>query len=432
DYIIVRKPGGRTTNRNRLQVVEGFSRKQSRMPGGPPRSMPCERISDQKILELTQKMMELVDGTRGHRDLYKDVVMEDRQSRLSPDRSPSSQTDGEIGFPVVALDGEPEDSMIIDTGPEDVDACEGDLGPGGVDACDTTASSVEGYGIRIKEEPVSDEEGGVADGNLSTPIPYTCVRIKEEPPMFEEVPGDDAGHIKEETVPAEEDNCSTPNIYTPRDQGEFSPTHIKEEPVTFLNVLDISRQADGTHVPPTRTAPETLAYEVEIPVDKAPVKGPDNASLYSVRQKEDSMEILYHCPSCYKGFSSNLDLARHQVIHTVDKLFICSLCGKSFTEMSFLVKHQVIHTDLKLCVCPVCGGCFYSETSLAKHQKTHSLPLFCSTCGKCFFNKTELAIHERKHSGERPFGCHICGKHFIAKSVLNKHVLIHTSMERRK
>ncbi|XP_056387028.1 oocyte zinc finger protein XlCOF7.1-like isoform X2 [Hyla sarda] len=154
----------------------------------------------------------------------------------------------------------------------------------------------------------------------------------------------------------------------------------------------------------------------------------NSSSVYSVRQGTDTVEILYHCPSCHKGFSSNLALARHQVIHTVDKVFICTLCGKSFTEMSFLIKHQVIHTDLKLCVCPVCGGCFYSETSLAKHQRSHSLPSFCNTCGRCFFDKTELEIHERKHMGKRPFTCHLCGKHFLAKSVLNKHMLTHAQV----
>ncbi|XP_040190315.1 zinc finger protein 691-like isoform X2 [Rana temporaria] len=320
-------------------------------------------------------------------------------------------------------------------GMERIDPYEGHTGPKGKDPCKvaTTTSSMKGFPIRIKQEPVSDEDDGVAGKNFSNQIAYSCVRIKEEPQMYVEVKipseGEDRTpqaycHIKVETVPAEEADPPTPIISTPGDQGHSTAAHIKEEPVAFRNVSDVSQQANPTPEQPSKGAAQTTSYKVETR-DKAPEKASDNSSLYSVRQKEDSMEILYHCPSCFKGFSSNLDLARHQVIHTVSKLFICSLCGKSFTEMSFLVKHQVIHTDLKLCVCPVCGGCFYSETSLAKHQKTHSLPLFCSTCGKCFFNKTELAMHERKHSGERPFGCHVCGKHFIAKSVLNKHMMIH-------
>ncbi|XP_073444440.1 uncharacterized protein [Dendrobates tinctorius] len=155
----------------------------------------------------------------------------------------------------------------------------------------------------------------------------------------------------------------------------------------------------------------------------------NSSSVYSVRQSDNAMEILYHCPSCQKGFYSNLELVRHQVTHSVDKLFVCALCGKSFTELSFLVKHQVFHTDLKLCVCKVCGGCFYSEASLAKHEKTHSSPVHCFNCGKCFFSKTELEIHKRKHTLEKPYGCHVCGKHFITKYVHDKHMLCHTKVE---
>ncbi|XP_073540515.1 uncharacterized protein [Phyllobates terribilis] len=158
----------------------------------------------------------------------------------------------------------------------------------------------------------------------------------------------------------------------------------------------------------------------------------NSSSVYSVRQSDNAMEILYHCPSCQKRFSSNLELARHQVTHSVDKLFLCPICGKSFTELSFLVKHQVIHTDLKLCVCKVCGVCFYSEASLIKHEKTHSSPVHCYNCGKCFFSKTELEIHKRRHTLEKPYGCHVCGKHFTSKYVHDRHMLCHTKVELSK
>ncbi|KAM5140630.1 oocyte zinc finger protein XlCOF29-like [Mantella aurantiaca] len=61
DYIIVKKPGGRTPNSKRLQVVEGFCRKQNSRSFSPPRHPTCER-SEEKILELTQKMIGLLTG----------------------------------------------------------------------------------------------------------------------------------------------------------------------------------------------------------------------------------------------------------------------------------------------------------------------------------------------------------------------------------
>ncbi|KAM3909926.1 uncharacterized protein RB166_021490 [Leptodactylus fuscus] len=311
------------------------------------------------------------------------------------------------------------------------------------------------HSMHIKEEPASDDAEDLTNTNMSRSIDHTYPYSIEKPVLRVEPsltlaniypssgpPPYLCPPIMEEPAPSNKVDLgdTTLNI-------QYLPICIKEEADSFKEPKDSKTcrypKRQSTSVKPMEPAsrngrPRKILKKTQVPspLPEHPETDGDNehmgSSVYSVRQGADTVEILYHCPSCQKGFFSNLDLARHQVIHTVDKLFICSLCGKSFTEMSFLVKHQVIHTDLKLCVCSVCGGCFYSETSLAKHQKSHSLPVHCSTCGRCFFNKTELESHKRKHSGQRPYACHLCGKHFIAKSVLKKHMLSHPLTERCK
>ncbi|XP_073524769.1 gastrula zinc finger protein XlCGF66.1-like [Phyllobates terribilis] len=102
DYTVVKE-----TSSERCQdpVSEGWRRPLSPITGPPPLSLMHEDINDWKILELTYKMIELLTGEvpircqdvavyfsmeeweylEGHKDLYKDVMMEVPQPLTSPD-----------------------------------------------------------------------------------------------------------------------------------------------------------------------------------------------------------------------------------------------------------------------------------------------------------------------------------------------------------
>ncbi|KAM3921458.1 gastrula zinc finger protein XlCGF66.1-like [Leptodactylus fuscus] len=115
DYTVVKKT---SSGRCQAPVCEGWGRTQSPIPGPPPHSLIHEEINGQKILELTNKMIELLTGEvpircqdvtvyfsmeeweylEGHKDVYKEVMMEDQQpltsavpssKRTSPERCPS-------------------------------------------------------------------------------------------------------------------------------------------------------------------------------------------------------------------------------------------------------------------------------------------------------------------------------------------------------
>ncbi|XP_073418820.1 gastrula zinc finger protein XlCGF66.1-like [Dendrobates tinctorius] len=101
DYTVVKK-----TSSDRCQdpVSEGWGRPLSPITGPPPHPLIHEDINDQKILELIYKMIELLTGEvpircqnvavyfsmeeweylEGHRDLYKNVIMEVLQPLTSP------------------------------------------------------------------------------------------------------------------------------------------------------------------------------------------------------------------------------------------------------------------------------------------------------------------------------------------------------------
>ncbi|XP_073538315.1 oocyte zinc finger protein XlCOF29-like [Phyllobates terribilis] len=86
DYTVVKKTSNECCQD---PVSEGWGRSLSPITGPPPHPLIHEDINDQKILELTTKMIELLTGEEweyleGHKDLYKDVMMEVPQPLTSP------------------------------------------------------------------------------------------------------------------------------------------------------------------------------------------------------------------------------------------------------------------------------------------------------------------------------------------------------------
>ncbi|XP_075204205.1 oocyte zinc finger protein XlCOF29-like [Anomaloglossus baeobatrachus] len=101
DYTVVKKT---SSEQCPDPVSEGWGRPLSPITGPPPHFPIHEDINDQKILELTYKMIELLTGEvpircqdvtvyfsmeeweylEGHKDLYKDVMMEVPQPLTSP------------------------------------------------------------------------------------------------------------------------------------------------------------------------------------------------------------------------------------------------------------------------------------------------------------------------------------------------------------
>ncbi|XP_073415667.1 uncharacterized protein [Dendrobates tinctorius] len=382
------------TSRGRCQdpVSEGWGRPLSPITGPPPHPLIHEDINDQKILELTYKMIELLTGEvpircqdvtvyfsmeeweylEGHKDLYKNVMMEDPQPLTSPDPFSERTTPERCPRPLLPQDCKPENPNV----PQDH---QGEDLPH-INTTETYMSDDE----RCKEEIPTDNITGffLADD---------CTRSFEGHWIFSDFATDNCSSTP--------DTCEEHVIFSDTQQDHLRK-NLCSDP--FQQVLST----------------ESLKTNKQIESQK--IAGENEMAYVG--------EKLFSCSECGKYYSSKSSLVIHQRSHTREKLYSCSECGKCFTEKSYLVKHQIIHTGEKPFLCSECGKCFHWKASLVTHLRVHTgdKPFSCTECGKHFRVKAKLEDHQRIHTGEKPFLCSECGKCFSLKTTLVTHLRSHT------
>ncbi|XP_077113072.1 uncharacterized protein LOC143768263 [Ranitomeya variabilis] len=364
-------------------VSEGWGRPLSPIMGPTP-DLIHEDINDQKILELMHKMVELLTGEvpircqdvavyfsmeeweylEGHKDLYKDVMMEVPQPLTSPDLSSKRTTPERCPRPLLPQDCKQEDPNV----PQDH---QGE---------DLTH-------INIIETYVTGDEW-----------------CKEEIPTYD-YPDVFTGNSDIHLISSEfkmEDCCITPNTYEEHEIVSDIPSPLKRK--------DLSSHQQVFSSDSSQTIKQNKSH-------RRGVKD----------QKANSGVNPFLCSQCGKCFNYKSKLVIHEKIHTGEKPYSCSECGKYFNYKSKLAIHQTTHTGEKPYSCSDCGKCFNRKSNLVQHQRIHTgeKPYSCSECGKSFTCKPKLAIHQRIHTGQKPFTCSECGKCFNQKSILLRHHQIH-------
>ncbi|XP_073538272.1 uncharacterized protein [Phyllobates terribilis] len=364
DYTVVKKT---FSERCQAPVSEGWGRTLSSITGPPPHHLIHEDINDQKILELTYKIIELLTGEvpvrcedvtvyfsmeeweylEGHKDRYKDVMMESPEPLTSPDDETRSSEDN-----VISTDFKAEDHEIKQETYEE-HAIVPDIQPS-----------------LHSEDLSSDPLQQLLSSDLSQTIKQNKNNIK------------DVDHQGADTT-----------------ENQFSFSACEN---TWQSNLDDYQKPHSGEIP--YSCSECGKYFTY------------RSKYYSIHAGEKK----FLCSECEKVFVKESDLIQH---HKRKKPFSCSECGTCFSQKSSLIRHERIHTGEKPYSCSECGKCFKQNSDLVKHQRRHTgeRPFPCTICGKCFNQKSDVTTHQRIHSGCKPFLCSECGKYFSRKSSLYKH-----------
>ncbi|XP_073406408.1 uncharacterized protein [Dendrobates tinctorius] len=440
DYTVVKK-----TSSEHCQdpVSEGRERHLSTITGPRTHPLMYEDINDQKILELTYKMIELLTGEvpircqditiyfsmeeweylEGHKDLYKNVMMEDPQPLTSPDLSNKRTTPERCPRPLLPQDCKQEDPNVpqdhqgkdlthintTETYVRGDDGCNEEI-PTDKGADDCTRRSEGHQTSSVFKSDDLDITQNITEVNAFTPDISSSLHSKalSSDPSKQDLSPNASKIIQKN----KSHKRGVKNQISLTRKKPFS--NLKNEKCFSCKGFFVKHQKNHTEVKRCSCS-ECLKYF-------------NQKSQFVIHQRIHTGDKPYLCLDCGKCFVRKSHLIRHHRIHTGEKPFSCSECGKCFNRRSSLVDHQRLHTEEKPFSCSECGKCFTSKSNLVSHQKTHTgeKPFSCSECGKCFPRKSKLVNHQRTHTGEKPFSCSECGKSFKSKSYLAAHQRTHT------
>ncbi|KAM8924014.1 uncharacterized protein RCH25_008776 [Pelodytes ibericus] len=471
NYMVVKKPGEHVTYNNNLRVSEGSCRTQISNSEPQPHSLIHERNNEQKILKLTNKIIQLLTGEEwlyleGHKNGSKDVTMENHQFPYSVDGSVRNYRE-EFPISIPSLAGGNHDKGISK------------MNQRGQYMKSSNRSKADGL---IQNETTSQVEGN--DTSSYTTTDYSPVVIKKEsdiytPPEHTQTQYTST-HIKVESASREgeeklTDNC-TPTEHT---QGKYTSTYIKvesasregEEKLTdnytstehtqgkytsTHSKVESASHEEGGNLTDIYTPTEHISPFIEKSIRSAEENLP-NISMYTPTQ---STHVVYKAtPIKEESTLWDEESLTYTYIYTPkERAQIAETSRYIKQEPRSCEEETLTYTDMYTPAERIQRECMsiqttdhFSEdfntqgmnrslsmirgseydTNLTASAHSHRGPTTsermysCSQCAKCFISNSDLLKHQSVHR-EKKLSCSDCGKCFTRISHLVVHQRIHT------
>ncbi|CAH2321459.1 zinc finger 79 isoform X3 [Pelobates cultripes] len=490
DYIVVKKSDVHVANNSSARVTKGICRTQSPNKESTSHFLLHDKINDKKIQELANMIIDLLNGEvsvrcedvalffsveewkyiEGHKDHYKDVMIEDDQPyALFGGLEGRIAGDGLISYfsPPHCAD---KDEYIFKSKRE------------AHYVIDKPSGRQCKYFRNVGEKTALHADVGLAGMYLPTECTlakYTSSNVMEESDLYEVnsiksniyIPVEQMqarytrGHILEESTYSEEECLFDSEIYTSQNhaqmryispyikgeryedgnikhtsichpvehaQLQYRSNCIKEESTSHEYLSDtenhIAFKYSFNHLKDTNTE------EIYIGINAATCQTQSEYSSYI----EGHSKLNSNTPKGHKNLPiMNFEVGKHfnndsapgdcYRSHPTQSLYHCFECQKCFTSKSDLVKHQRVHDKEKLS-CSICGAYFAKNLQVVEHMKLHkgNRHYSCSECDKSYTKKSHLDRHARVHTGEKPYTCCECGKYFTHSEDRTTHLRIHT------